>query len=189
MDWATGGLAGGRREGGRCCWGISSPRSLVVGCVLTEGPGSPPSSQILYSPSPGHGLVMVLLFLFLSTLCFLLPARLCTGPSVTLTSVPSTPPPQPLPCHCPLPTVIPGHTRPRVSWTQQALSPTFCTCSVSRQESPLSPVPGKPQLIWRNSLRCCSPLSGKLSPSWSWLLTAISQAEPPEEGTGPCPAL
>ena len=47
-----GSLAGDQEEGGKCSWGIYSPRSLMVDCVLTEGHSTPPTSQVLDSFIP-----------------------------------------------------------------------------------------------------------------------------------------
>lgn len=44
--------AGDQEEGGKCSRRIDSPRSLMVDCVLTEGHGTPPSSQVLYNFVP-----------------------------------------------------------------------------------------------------------------------------------------
>ena len=52
-----GSLAGDQEEGGKCSWGIYSPRSLMVGCVLTEGHSTPPTSQVLDSFAPTGPLV------------------------------------------------------------------------------------------------------------------------------------
>lgn len=108
----------------RCSWGIYSPKSLVVGCVLPEGWALPSSRVLAQLPSPGRGgrgaTVSGLEHYFLH------PAPLCTWRlSYTHLSYLCSPSPASSPDTVPPPTLSPRNAHLLVSWAQQAISPPF----------------------------------------------------------------
>lgn len=158
----------------RCSWGIYSPKSLVVGCVLPEGWALPSSRVLAQLPSPGRGgrgaTVSGLEHYFLH------PAPLCTWRlSYTHLSYLCSPSPASSPDTVPPPTLSPRNAHLLVSWAQQAISPPFLHMLCLPPRVPSLSFAWKTLLIWQNSAQLLVPSVRKALP---FLLLALLGHQP-----------